>query len=61
MAKQQDRQLQVIKLPARKLSVSISGRSGQRLDTYCQDEDRSPSWTLNALIERYLDKLPRGK
>lgn len=51
----------VDKKPARKISVSISGDSGEVLDQYCTDEDRTPSWTINKLIERYLDKLRRNE
>jgi hypothetical protein len=51
----------VLRKPARKLSVTISGISGDRLEKYCKAEDRTPSWTINKLVELYLDKLVRTK
>jgi hypothetical protein len=45
------------KLPARKLSVSITGDSGEKLDTFCEAEDRSPSWTVDKLIQKFISQL----
>ena len=42
-----------------KYSISISGDSAEKLDLYCESEDRTPSWTISKLIELHLRKLPR--
>jgi hypothetical protein len=41
-----------------KLSVTVSPESAAKLEAYCTKKDRGPSWVVDKLIARYLEKLP---
>jgi len=43
---------------ATKISVSISPESAAKLEAYCKKNDRGPSWVVDKLIARYMEKLP---
>jgi hypothetical protein len=47
------------KLRAKKLSISITGEAGEKLAGFCEREERSPSWTIDKLILRYLELLEK--